>query len=55
MSNKQRNVEATLIHRPVATGQAKDNLEAVISAIVLILFGIDLLPPCNPNALFHRA
>lgn len=60
MNNRIRNAQAVHIHRPVATGQVKPGrpnedpeTEAAVNAIVLIIFGVDLLPPCNPNALWH--
>jgi hypothetical protein len=60
-SNKLLNAEAVRIHRPVATGQVKPGrrpnedaeTEAAITAIVLIVFGVDLLPPCNPATLWQ--
>lgn len=61
MSNEQRNIEAMCIYRPVATGQvrpSRDNgrmpyVEAAINTIVRVVFGVDLLPPCNPAALWQ--
>lgn len=53
MSNKQRNIEAVCIHRPVTTGQVKTDVEAAVITIVRVLTGEDLLPPCNPKALWQ--
>jgi hypothetical protein len=60
MSNKQRNIEAVFIHRPIATGQVRGSrnvrpdVEAAVCGIVYALFGENLLPPCNPTAMWHR-
>lgn len=53
MSNKQRNAEALLIHRPVVTGQIATRVEAAVCGIVLAIFGVDLLPPGNPAAMWQ--
>lgn len=58
MSNKQRNLEATHIHRPIATGQIRGKgrsatLEAWAIAVVAILFGINLLPPASYGAMWR--
>jgi hypothetical protein len=52
MSNKTRNIEAVRIHRPLATGQVRTDVEAAVCAIINVIFGVDLLPPCNPKALW---
>lgn len=59
MSNKQRNTEAVMIHRPIVTGQVRGSrdvpadVEAAVFGIIYAVFGIDLLPPCNPAALWQ--
>jgi hypothetical protein len=44
MSNKIRNTEAVRIHRPIALGQVRDDIEACVYALVDIVFGENLLP-----------
>jgi hypothetical protein len=59
MSNQIRNAQAVLIHRPVITGQVRGTrgmlpeVEAAINGIIFAVFGIDLLPPCNPAAMWQ--
>jgi hypothetical protein len=61
LNNKMRNAQAVHIHRPVATGQVRPGrrpnedaeTEAAITAIVLFITGEDLLPPCNPTAMWQ--
>lgn len=56
MSNKARNAEAVHIHRPLITGQLRGinaDIEAAITGIVAVVFGVSLLPPCNPKALWR--
>jgi hypothetical protein len=59
MSNKQRNAEAVLIHRPIVTGQVRGSrdlrpeVEAAIIGIIFAIFGENLLPPCNPKAMWQ--
>lgn len=53
MSNKTRNIEATLIHRPVVTGRAISKTEAAVCALILILLGEDLLEPSRPDAMWR--
>lgn len=57
MSNKVRNIEAALIYRPVITGQVGGvdaDIEAAVYGIIFAIFGVDLLPPCNPATLWHN-
>lgn len=59
MSNQIRNAQAVWIHRPVITGQVRGTrgilpeVEAAIYGIVFALFGENLLPPCNPAAMWQ--
>jgi len=42
MTNKQRNIEATCIHRQLATGAAQTDIEAAVNTIVRVLTGYNL-------------
>jgi hypothetical protein len=53
MSNRQANIEAVRIYRPVATGQVRTTDEAAIIAIVDVIFGVNLLQPCHPSAMWQ--
>lgn len=59
MSNEIRNAQAVLIHRPVITGQVRGErgilpeVEAAVYGIVFAIFGVNLLPPCNPKAMWQ--
>jgi hypothetical protein len=59
MCNKKRNIEAVRIHRPIVTGQVRGtrgvrpDVEAAIVCIIDVVFGVNLLPPCNPAAMWH--
>ena len=52
-TNKARNAEATRIHRPILEGRVRDDVEAVATAIVDILFGENLLPPAKVDVSWH--
>lgn len=52
-TKRQANAEAVLIHRAVITGRAKTRTEAAVCGIILSIFGEDLLPPGNPEAMWQ--
>lgn len=54
MSNRQRNVEAVRIHRPIVSGQVRSEVEAVVIAIVDIIFGVNLLPPMPQGVMWTK-
>lgn len=54
MSNKIRNIEAVRIHRPMTLGQVTNGVEAAVVALVDIIFGVNLLPPCRPSLMWHK-
>jgi hypothetical protein len=48
-----RNIEAVRIFRPIALGQVRDDIEACATAIVDLIFGVNLLPPFDKAKLWH--
>lgn len=58
---KNDNIIAVNVNRPVVTGQVRPNryngfdphVEAAVTAIVKVMFGINLLPPMSPSKMWR--